>query len=280
MTPDTATFVGGCRDGSGNLVEIGDQTPTLEAARFGGEILNLLGDRPAGADLRLLADCRRGPAFAMTRESARPSLGATYYGNRLRQLAREDADAPAAIARWVAEQVFADGKVAVDGDDLFYAIRSLMLIDVRLSAQQEEAVRSFLADCLAADGGGYGLMPGDPPDIERTYCGIAIRQWLGTPDDLASARGHRGFVEACYDGHGHLRMRPGKPDWSLATEYWGSRCAELLRLKWPWHQVLAATRACRQADGGYASSDRSTLWETYCALRVSAIASRLGGGSG
>ncbi len=277
MTRDTATFISGCRDGSGNLVEIGDQGPTLEAARFGGEILRLLGDRPAGADLRLLADCRRGPAFAMTRESERPSLGATYYGNRLRQLAGQDADQPPTIARWVAEQVFADGKVAVDGDDLFYAIRSLVIIDARLPARQEEAVRSFLADCLAADGG-YGLMPGDPPDIERTYCGIAIRQWLGTPDDLASVHRHRGFAESCFDGHGHMRMRPGKPDWSLATGYWGSRCAELLRLEWPWHQVLAATQACRQADGGYASSGRSTLWETYCALRVSAIASRLAGG--
>lgn len=279
MTRDTAMFISGCRDGSGHLVEIGDQEPTLEAARFGGEILCLLGDRPAGADLRLLADCRRGPAFAMTRESEHPRLGATYYGNRLRQLAGQEADAPAAIAGWVTEQVFADGKVAVDGDDLFYAIRSLMLIDARLSARQEEAVRSFLADCLATDGG-YGLLPGDAADIERTYCGIAIRQWLGRRDDLTSVHGHRAFVESCLDWHGHIRMRPDKPGWSLATGYWGSRCAELLRLKWSWHQVAAATRACRQPDGGYASSDRSTLWETYCALRVSAIASRLAGGQG
>jgi hypothetical protein len=268
----TITFVTECRDGSGHLVEVGDKDATLEAARFGGEILCLLGDHLTGDDRRLHADCCRGPAFTMTAQASRPSLGATYYGNRLRQLSGQDPDDPAAIADWVAEQLFEDGKVVVDGDDLFYGIRSLIIINARLSGDQEQTVRSFLNNCLARDGG-FGLTPGAPPDIERTYCGIATLQWMGTPEDLAGVRAHRAFVEACYDGAGHMRMRPDQDRWSLATGYWGSRCAQILGLDWPWDQVRAATQACRRSDGGYASSSHSTLWETYCALRVAAIAS-------
>src|ERR1700749_3862266 len=101
MTQDTAAFVDSRRDNSGSLIEVGDRRPTLEAARFGVEVLNLLGDQPTGDDLRMLADCQRGPAFAMTRETEHPALGATYYGNRLLQLARQEVGNATATSRWV-----------------------------------------------------------------------------------------------------------------------------------------------------------------------------------
>ena len=266
---ESASFVARCRDAAALLVETDEDRPSLEATRFGAEILAMAGDGPSGADLEFVAQARRGPAYTMHRDGEL-SLGATYYALRLHELAGVAVPTPAEVAAWVTSTLVAD-EVDVDMDDLFYGIRSLLILGHRLTDVGEDAVRAFLLRCTA-DGGGCALEPGRPADIERTYCAVAILQWLGSDDDAREARAHAQFVTSCDDGAGHIRMRPGEPDWSLASAYWGSRTVQLLDLPWDWDALDAAVRGCARPDGGYSARGASTLWETYCGLRVRAIA--------
>lgn len=264
-------FLNQCRDESGRFVETDEDRPNLEAARFGAEILHLVGGVPSETELRFVADRHRGAAYAMDDDADEPALGATYYALRLLELAGRGPTDAQDTARWIVETLFTEDRVTVDMDDLFYGIRALNLTGTRLSSSEENAVRTFLRTCTHVDGG-YGLLPDAPADIERTYCAVAISLWIGGDGDRDATRAQESFVRSCYDDRGHMKMRPSAPDWSLATGYWGNRCAELLELDWPWAEVHAATAACRQSDGGYTAATGSALWETYCALRVLDIA--------
>jgi hypothetical protein len=266
----TESFVTGCRDATGLLVETDEDRPSLEATRFGAEILAHTGAGPTRADLEFVAKARQGPAYTMHR-GGEPALGATYYALRLHELAGTAVPGPAEVGAWVSAALVRGGEVAVDLDDLFYGVRSLLILGHRLDRGGEDAVRRFLRRCTAG-GGGCALEPGGPADIERTYCAVAILQWLGTEEDHRAAAAHADFVASCDDGEGHIRMRPGVPAWSLASAYWGARTVQLLRLPWPWHALDAAVRGCARPDGGYSAHGESTLWETYCALRVRDIA--------
>ncbi|MYW93727.1 hypothetical protein G3I59_24700 [Amycolatopsis rubida] len=266
---EPASFVGRCRDSAGLLVETDEDRPSLEATRFGAEVLALTGSGPEAADLGFVAGARRGPAYAMHR-GGELSLGATYYALRLHELAGIAVPAPAETGAWVASSLVRDGSVGVDMDDLFYGIRSLLILALRLDRPAEDAVREFLGRCTA-DGGGCALEPGHSADIERTYCAVAILQWLGADDDQLAAQRHAGFATACDDGRGHIKMRPAEPAWSLASAYWGARTVQLLGLPWRWEALGSAVRECARPDGGYSAHDESTLWETYCALRVRRI---------
>jgi hypothetical protein len=272
MTPNgVADFVRTCRDRSGRLVETDEDTATLEATRFGAEILHLHGAGPTEGDLRFVTAARKGPAYLMHDNAGSPSLGATYYSLRLHQLAGRPVPDADTVTRWTSAALVADGIVRVDVDDLFYGVRSLMILDAEVDEPFARAVRAFLRDC-APDGQGCALLPGHAADIERTYCAVAIHQWLGTDDDYAAARLHTEFVAACEDGDGHVTMSPQPSAWSLATAYWGSRAAELLRMPWPWARVAAIMGHCTRPDGGFGRGTGSTLWETYCAVRVMTMA--------
>jgi hypothetical protein len=265
------SFVDRCRDAAGLLVETDENRPSLEATRFGAEILALTGAGPTRADLDFVSEARRGPAYTMHRDGEL-SLGATYYALRLHELAGSAVPAPAEVGAWVTTTLVAD-EVSVDMDDLFYGIRSLLILGHRLNQVGDDAVRAFILRCTA-DGGGCALAPGRPADIERTYCAVAILQWLGSDEDHREARAHAEFVASCDDGAGHIRMRPTEPTWSLASAYWGSRTVQLLGLPWAWDALDTAVRGCARPDGGFSAHGESTLWETYCALRVRAIAAR------
>lgn len=267
---DLSRFINSRQNDSGLLVETDEDEPTLEAARFGAEIAAMVGTPPARATLELVNACRRGSAFAMTSGSAGPELGATYYALRLFDLAERDITEHSRVAQWIAGQLFVDVSVGRDLDELFYGIRALELIKSVLTDMQRDAVRRFLNDCACNDGG-YALMPGQTPDIERTYCALAIWHWLGGRDDREIAQLQAPWVRNCYD-NGHIRIHPADSTWSLATCYWGIRCVELLQLNWPWDQCQCAAVECRRVDGGFSASGTSTLWETYCALRVIDIA--------
>ncbi|MBB4912712.1 prenyltransferase/squalene oxidase repeat-containing protein [Actinophytocola algeriensis] len=270
---NVAAFLDRCRDESGRFVETDEDRPSLEASRFGAEILQLIGSRPSEAELRFVADRHCGAGYAMDDDAEEPALSATYYALRLLELAGHPPSDAHEIARWLVDTLFGEGRVVVDMDDLFYGIRALNLAGERLSSSGEDAVRTFLQTCQHVNGG-YGLLPDAAPDIERTYCAVAISLWMGGDSDHEAARAQKPFVRSCYDGGGHIRMRPSSPDWSLASGYWGNRCVELLELDWPWDDVHAATAACRQPDGGFTSTTGSSLWETYCALRVLDIATQ------
>ncbi|UUV31038.1 hypothetical protein NQK81_40850 [Amycolatopsis roodepoortensis] len=267
---DALTFVESCRDSDGLLVETDESGPSLEAARFGAEIRAMRGTGLTRPELEFASAARTGGAYAMFRGGA-PSLGATYYALRLYQLAGVPVPDAGAVVRWVDEALVAGGRIVVDMDDLFYGVRSLIILDARPEPDGAAEIRAFLRACTGDDHG-CALLPDGPSDIERTYCSVAIRQWLGTEDDHADAQASAPFVISCDDGFGHIRMRPSRAEWSLASAYWGARTAQLLNLAWPWAELHAAVQRCAQPDGGFSTNPGSTLWETYCALRVMNIA--------
>ncbi|MEU8418242.1 hypothetical protein AB0C24_36055 [Amycolatopsis japonica] len=264
------TFVESCRGKDGLLVETDESAPSLEATRFGAEIRALRGKGLTRPELEFASAARTGGGYAMFRGGA-PSLGATYYALRLYQLAGVTVPDSAAVVRWVGEALCSGGKTIVDMDDLFYGVRSLIILGARPEPSAAVAIRVFLGECTKADRG-CAFLPDRPSDIERTYCAVSIRQWLGTEQDHADAQASGPFVVSCDDGLGHIRMRPSEADWSLASAYWGARTVQLLNLAWPWAEVDVAVRRCARPDGGFGTNPASTLWETYCALRVMGIA--------
>ncbi|WP_158633132.1 hypothetical protein [Amycolatopsis sp. WAC 01376] len=267
---DAMTFVEGCRDDDGLLVETDENAPSLEATRFGAEIRAMRGHGLTRQELEFASAARTGGAYAMFRGGG-PSLGATYYALRLYQLAGVTVPDSAAVVRWVGEALCSGDETVVDMDDLFYGVRCLIILDARPEPSAAVAIRRFLSACTKDDRG-CSLLPDRPSDIERTYCSVAIRQWLGTGRDHADARASGPFVVSCDDGSGHIRMRPSEAEWSLASAYWGARTVQLLNLAWPWAELDATVRRCAQPDGGFGKNPGSTLWETYCALRVMDIA--------
>ncbi len=108
-------------------------------------------------------------------------------------------------------------------------------------------------------------MPGVPPDVERTYCGAMMLRLLSAADGLPE---HRAFVAASMR-NGLFLMRPGPAVCSLATQYWGSRAADLCELPISREPLREFAAAARNPDGGFGGEDgSSTMWHTYCALRI------------
>lgn len=253
-------------DQQGNFVESGEDEPTLEAARFAAEVLATAGSLDVGQFANALQRCDRSWGFSMTLTGEGPELGATYYGWRLRQLMGHGGERNKASS-WIVRQVFdAENEVTVDVDDVFYAVRALDIVGAELAPEQQESLRKFLASCQSPDGG-YALLPGNPSDIERTYCAVATLLWLNTETDKTRARNEREWIQACAND-GCIKGAPDVLDANLATAYWGSRSAELLDIAWPWDSVRDLALRGQRSDGGFGIGEGSTLWETYCGVRL------------
>jgi hypothetical protein len=272
MSGHVAAFLGGRVSRSGSFSEYGESAASLEAARFGAECLQMVNEEPKPGIVGFVESCwRQEGGFAMHTHDPSPSLDATYYGLRVLQITGNlDFCAPDPIICWLLKGIFSEaaGPVSVDVDDLYYALRALTILGARLPANQMQAAVRFLASCMN-EGGGFARLPGTCPDIERTYCCINSFSMLGL--DTPEVSKHARWVEACVE-RGRFYSAPHRPDSSLATMYWGSRSAELLRLSIGWDSVEAEIFCYGRSDGGFGGGSWSTLWETYCALGTLRIA--------
>lgn len=270
-----ASFVLGRALADGAFVEVGEELPTVEAARFALEALASMG-ADAGADTRravseLVAACRRPDGgFAMTAGDPASKLAATYYAVRLSAAGRVDVSLdPEALRSWLRAALFGDrdGEVAVDVDELYYGVRALELASTPPTPSYRAATEAFVRAC-AARGGGFGLVPGAAPDIERTYCCLHMLQLLGSADDAGA---HAGWVESCA-GAGRVWWDPDRVRSSPATMYWGTRAAEIAGVELPWRELADGVEAFRDPSGGYGLDGGASLWLTYCGVRTREIA--------
>lgn len=254
--------------GCGMYVETGERQPSLEALRWACEIRALLGEPVEPGSITFIAACRRGnEAYAMHVERHRPELGATYYAVRVLALAGHADQVPAAMAGWLDGTVFgAAGIITVDADDLFYAIRALEQAGLTPAAERTTRIAEFLRGCQHP-AGGFGLVPGAPPDVERTYCCLAIDHFMARtapdwPDPVDRGR-HARWLRTCLGPVG-IRMAPTGPA-NPATQYWGVQAFRLAGIAPDPVVVRDAVDRARHPDGGFGAP---TLWHSYCALRV------------
>lgn len=257
------------------FVEVGERVPTVEAARFGLETLAALevepGESTRAAVDRLLDDCARPDGgYAMRRDDGPSELAATYYATRLMTagLVGRVPDSER-IAEYVRRSVLGDGgaRVWVDVDDLYYGMRAVALAAVSLSGDEHEAVHAFMSGCAHPDGG-FGLVPGAEPDVERTYCCLHMLQFLGA--DEVGPR-HARFVGACSDGE-LIHWSPAHERSYPATMYWGARAAQIAGVDLDWDRLARGMESFRRPGGGYAAGGEPDLWLTYCGTRTLEIA--------
>jgi hypothetical protein len=272
-------FVARRSPGSGLFVEIGETEPSLEALRWAVEIQTLIGE-PIDADGQALicACLRPGSAFAMTAGQVEPTLAATYYAARALALHGRHDLLPPALPEWVEQALFGrSGVVQVDVDELFYAVRTLEQAEETLPPQRVRRVAQFI-DACEDPGGGFALLPGDPPDIERTYCCLQMRRILAKAGVLEwrDPTRHRAWVAACYH-EGHCYIDPARTRGSLATRYWGVQAAQLCGAPLPVDQMAKQILDAQHDDGGFGEPGPSSLWHTYCALRVLQLVDRWSG---
>jgi hypothetical protein len=271
MTSTIEKFLSERSLGSGLYVERGEAQPTMEALRWGTEIRAMLDLGPLLSEeaFAFVSAClRSGGGYAISPDHPEPALNATYYATKVLSLADDPRRLAPDLAKWLGDTVFGpSGNVRVDVDDLFYAMRAMQYSDQALRPEQSRRVIMFLRAC-ADPGGGFGLLPGEPPDIERTYCCAMMLALLSAWD--APPR-HRTFVGRTMRG-GLFHMRPDSDTCSLATQYWGLRAAGLCGVPVSSPQVRDFVSALRNPDGGFGGfggeGGRSTLWHTYCAMRV------------
>jgi hypothetical protein len=269
MTFNVEKFLAGRSPGSSLFVERGDAQPTMEALRWGMEIRAMLGiDTFAGKEaLAFLTACQRsGCAYAISPDHPEPMLNATYYAARVLAITGEmESASVTGMAEWLVGASFgSNGNVRLDVDDLFYAVRAMEAVGASLPADLTRRTVRFLKAC-AYSSGGFGLMPGEPPDIERTYCCAMMLRLLNAAEGLSE---HRGFIGSTLRD-GLFRMRPDSMVCSLATQYWGSRAAGLCRVPIARQPLREFVVVAQNPDGGYGGQDgNSTLWHTYCALRI------------
>ncbi|HEX8205959.1 MAG TPA: prenyltransferase/squalene oxidase repeat-containing protein [Solirubrobacteraceae bacterium] len=276
---ETAAFVRGRALDGGPFVEIDEEAPTVEATRFGLETLNTLGAGPSDEERRVATElvraCHRPDGgFAPTEADEASALNSTYYAVRVMSAGLVDLEPDReALARWLRAEVLPAGDtVEVDVDELYYAIRAFQLAEIGFEQQERDAIEAFVARC-ADSGGGFALLPGQAPDIERTYCCLHTLQILGATEVAAE---DRDFVAACFDGRRiHWDPEHSKPA-SPATMYWGSRAAQISRPpEIDWSGVAEGIDSFRRDGGGYAFDDgEPNLWLTYCGARTSDIARR------
>lgn len=268
MTLAVEKFLSTRSCGSGVYVERDETQPTMEALRWVTEIRALLGLDPVAGEetLPFIAAClRSADAYAISPDHPEPALNATYYAARVLVLADAARHIARGMARWLADIAFGPhGNVRLDVDDLFYAMRALECAGAVLSPEEARRLVLFLQAC-ADPGGGFALMPGERPDIERTYCCAMMLKLLGAWDE---PQRHREFVAGTIR-NGLFHWRPDAAARSLATQYWGIRAAGLCGIRPPWEPVREYAAGAQNPDGGFGGRDgRSTLWHTYCALRV------------
>lgn len=268
MRPTVEKFLSTRSCGSGVYVERDETQPTMEALRWATEIRALIGLQAVAGEetLPFIAAClRSADAYAGSPDHPEPALNATYYAARVLALTGTAGHIAPGMAKWLTDIAFGPhGNVRLDVDDLFYAMRALECAGEAFPPDEARRLILFLRAC-ADSGGGFALMPGDRPDIERTYCCAMMLKLLGAWDE---PHRHREFVTATVRD-GLFSMHPGSTECSLATQYWGIRAAGLCGVRPPREPVRTYAASSQNLDGGFGGRDgRSTLWHTYCALRV------------
>jgi prenyltransferase beta subunit len=254
------------------FVETGHSEPTVEAARFGLETLDALGADIPGvrtATSAFLSQCRATDEGFADRREGKPALNATYYAARLlsRGLVPGSLADPYGLVGWIRRKIMRDGRIAphMDVDELYYAVRAMQfaLPGKELPDEDVQAIVGFILRCASPDGG-FGLRPGDPGDIERTYCCVNMLETLGAEHE--SAR-QKDFISACTE-NGEVSWDTDRAGTTPATFYWGLRAASLTGTRVAWREAAQRIEDFRCADGGYGSGERGQLWHTYCCVNA------------
>jgi prenyltransferase beta subunit len=268
---ETLRFLNSRRPGPGEYLEAGEEVPTMEALRWAAEISALLSGDPV-TPAPFIGRCRRpGGAFAMTAADPEPSRAASYYAVRALTLSGQRADIPAELPRWfVGELVTASQPARSDIDEMFYVLRALEQLDAvsLLTPEVSRSLVEFIRACRNGDGG-YGGMPGRTSDTEHTYCAVCSLSLLDEPLGADDSRVTAGWLGSRFDTPSGLATLTEVDDTpSLASSYWGFRAGEVLAAAVWTDRLGPALQRLSKPDGGYGARARPTLWESYCALRV------------
>jgi hypothetical protein len=275
-------FLAACRRGPGEYVEADEHEPTMEALRWAAEISSLLSGEQV-EPVPFIDKCRRpGGTFAMTMTDPAASRAASYYAARVLTLTGRPDDIPDELPHWFAAELAAPGRPASsDIDEMFYVLRALQQVDA-LSLLSTDVIRSlvdFIARC-ADPSGGYAGIPGQPPDIEHTYCAVCSLSLLGRPLKDAERRTTAAWLSGRFATPSGLAALTATDDTpSIAATYWGFRAGEVLGATVWTDRLREAVENHRKTEGGYGTRTYATLWESYCALRVISKLSDLRGGT-
>lgn len=264
-------FLAARRRGHGEYVETGEYQPTLEALRWAAEISWLLGAEQV-EPAPFIDRCRRlGGAFAMTAREDEPSRAASYYAVRVLTLCEMPGRIPAELPSWfISELAAPDRPAASDIDEMFYVLRALEQLGAldSIPARVRLSLVGFIRECQDMSGG-FAASPGLPPDTEHTYCASCGLLLLGQPLSHADASVTARWLNARFNTASGLATLTSADDLpSLAASYWGFRAGEVIGATVWTSRLREAVEELRKPDGGYGTAPVSTLWESYCALRV------------
>lgn len=267
----TLRFLSSRHRGPGKYLEARETEPTMEALRWAAEITELLSGEPL-VPAPFIDACRRpGGTFAMTAADPEPSRAASYYAVRALTLTGRRDGIPGRLPQWFVSEVAApDRPAASDIDEMFYVLRALEQLDAigLLDPAVSAALVDFIHACRTPDGG-YGGMPGQPPDTEHTYCAVCSLSLLGQPLGVEEGRVTAGWLRSRFaTPSGLATLTPADDTPSLAASYWGFRAGEVLASTVWTGRLGPAVAAMGKPDGGFGARSYATLWESYCALRV------------
>jgi hypothetical protein len=277
----TLRFLASWQREPGEYVETSEHEPTMEALRWAAEIFWLLSGQLFGP-APFVGQCRRpGGTFAMTAADPEPSRAASYYAVRVLTLSGQRGDIPDQLPNWLAGEMAGPGQPATsDIDEMFYVLRALQQLEALslLTPEVSKGLVDFIQGSRDTDGG-YGGMPGQPPDTEHTYCAICALSLLGQPLTDAEGRVTAAWLGSRFDTpSGLVALRATDDTPSLAATYWGFRAAELLSATICTDRLGAAVESLAKPGGGYGTRTDATLWESYCALQVLSKLAALRGG--
>lgn len=275
-------FLASRQKGPGEYIEACEDEPTMEALRWAAEISSILSGEPL-TPAPFIDQCRRpGGTFAMTATDPEPSRAASYYAVRALTLSGQRDVIPDQLPRWFVGEVAAPGRPATsDIDEMFYVLRALEQLGAlgQLAPEVSSSLVDFIRGCRDGDGG-YAGMPGQPPDIEHTYCAVCGLSLLRHPLDTADSRVTAGWLRSRFATPSGLATLTAADDTpSLAATYWGFRAGEVLNAAVWTDRLGPAVQSLGKPEGGYGAQAHATLWESYCALRVmSRLSAPRGGG--
>lgn len=272
LLPASATlrFLTARQKGPGEYLEAGEDEPTMEALRWAAEISSILSAEPV-TPAPFIDQCRRpGGTFAMTATDPEPSRAACYYAVRALTLSGRRDDIPEELPGWFAgEMATPDRPARSDIDEMFYVLRALEQLGAlgRIPPEVSRATVEFIRGCRDDDGG-YGGMPGRPPDTEHTYCAVCSLSLLEHPLGAADRDVTAAWLRSRFATPSGLATLTADDAPSLAATYWGFRAGEVLNVTVWTDRLGPAVRNLGKPDGGFGARTQATLWESYCALRV------------
>jgi hypothetical protein len=277
----TLRFLRSRQLGPGRYLEAREDEPTMEALRWAAEITSILSGEPV-TPAPFVDECGRpGGTFAMTATDPEPSRAASYYAVRALTLSGRHDDIPDQLPHWFVGEVAVPGAPATgDIDEMFYVLRALEQLGALdlLAPAVSRALVEFIQDCRAGDGG-YGGMPGLPPDTEHTYCAVCSLSLLGRPLGPADSRVTAEWLSSRFaTPSGLATLTAGDDTPSLAASYWGFRAGEVLDATVWTDRLGSAVDSLGKPDGGYGAQPEASLWESYCALRIVSTLPTIRGG--